>query len=58
MYNMNHRLVYERDEWYDEYILDDDTNYIDDGSIIYANGITEKVKTALDKDAELLGVTL
>lgn len=57
MYNMNHRLVYERDEWYDEYITDD-TNYIDDGSIVYANGHEEKIKNALDRDAELLGVTL
>lgn len=48
------RLVYERAEgWYDEYI---DDNYIDDGSVVYADGHVEKVKTSYDRDVELLGI--
>lgn len=53
--NQHDRLVYERDSWYDEYILEDD-NYIDDGSVVYADGHVEKVKTAYTKDMELLGI--
>lgn len=48
------RLVYERDSWYDEYIIDD--NYIDDGSVVYSDGHVEHVKTSYDKDVELLGI--
>jgi hypothetical protein len=51
---MQERLVYERDEWYDEYIIDD--NYIDDGSVVYSDGHIEHVKTSYDKDVELLGI--
>lgn len=52
--NQHERLVYERDDWYDEYVIDD--NYIDDGSVIYADGHVEKVKTSYDRDVELLGI--
>lgn len=51
------RLVYERDDtgWYDEYI---DDEFEDDGSVIYADGSEDKVRTIYDKDMKLLGVQL
>lgn len=53
--NQHERLVYERDSWYDEYILEEE-NYIDDGSVVYSNGTVEHVKTSYDRDIEILGI--
>jgi hypothetical protein len=54
MSDMNKRLVYERDSWYDEYIEED--TFLDDGSVVYSDGNIEHVKTSYDKDVELLGI--
>jgi hypothetical protein len=49
---MNNRLVYERDQWYDEYVDD----YEDDGSVVYSDGSEDKVRTMADKDEQMIGV--